>query len=70
MSRGGYRKVKLKIMKEELEKIKEAAKSDSNIVIQTPAPPPRHKKWKVGRMKGGKYINTVVAEVVKRIVST
>ncbi|KAI9116596.1 hypothetical protein K1719_012254 [Acacia pycnantha] len=59
--------IKRKIMKEELEKMKEAAKSDPNIVIQTPAPPPRHQKWKVRRVKGGKYINTVVAEVAERI---
>ncbi|KAI9081411.1 hypothetical protein K1719_036557 [Acacia pycnantha] len=37
---GKISRIKRKIMKEELEKMKEAAKSDPNIVIQTPAPPP------------------------------
>lgn len=58
------------MMAEELEKMKEAAKSDPSVVVQEPAPPPRHKKWKAGRIKGGKYINPTIAEVASRIVSS
>ncbi|KAI9126552.1 hypothetical protein K1719_002148 [Acacia pycnantha] len=35
--------------------------------MQASPPPPRHKKWKVGRMKGEKYINPVVEEVTGKI---
>ena len=57
------------MMEEEEQRLKEASASDPAIVVQTPAPPPRHKKWKAARMKGGKYINEAVAEVAGRIVS-
>ena len=70
MSRGGYRKLERKMMAEELEKLKEAATSDPTVVVQPPPPPPRHKKWKAGRLKGGKYVNPTVAEVAARIVSS
>ncbi|KAK4265450.1 hypothetical protein QN277_026502 [Acacia crassicarpa] len=67
MSRGGYRKLERRMMEEELEKMKEVAKLDSGIIVQAPDPPPRHKKWKFGRLKGDKYINPVVAEVAIKI---
>lgn len=70
MSRGGYRKLQRKMMAEELERMKEAARSDPNIVVQEPAPPPRHQKWKAARMKAGKYVNPSVAAVAGRIVSS
>ncbi|KAI9072206.1 hypothetical protein K1719_045834 [Acacia pycnantha] len=56
-------------MTNELEKRKEAAKSDPSIVVQSPDPPPRYEKWKVARLKGDKYINPVVAEVAAKIDS-
>ena len=70
LSRGGYRKLQWRMMAAELEKMKEAAKLDPSVVVQAPAPPPRHKKWKEARIKGGKYINPVVAKVAVRIVSS
>ncbi|KAI9112862.1 hypothetical protein K1719_016179 [Acacia pycnantha] len=54
-------------MANELEKRKEAAKSDPSIVVQAPDPPPRYEKWKAARLKGDKYINPVVAEVAAKI---
>ncbi|KAI9126092.1 hypothetical protein K1719_003510 [Acacia pycnantha] len=67
MSRGGYRKLERRMMEEELEKMKDVAQSDLDIIAQVSDPPPRHKKWKVGRLKGDKYINPVVAEVAIKI---
>ncbi|KAI9077158.1 hypothetical protein K1719_040864 [Acacia pycnantha] len=49
-----------RLMEEELEKMKEDAKSDPSITVQAPEPPPRHKKWKAARIKDGKYINSDV----------
>ncbi|KAI9112593.1 hypothetical protein K1719_016516 [Acacia pycnantha] len=69
MSRPGYKKLERRIMTNELEKRKEAAKSDPSIVVQSPDPPPRYEKWKVARLKGDKYINPVVAEVAAKIDS-
>ncbi|KAI9108559.1 hypothetical protein K1719_020443 [Acacia pycnantha] len=48
-------------MEEELERMKEVARSDPSIIFQAPDRPPRHKKWKAVRMKGEKYINADVA---------
>ncbi|KAI9111672.1 hypothetical protein K1719_017362 [Acacia pycnantha] len=47
-------------MEEELEKMKEAAKSDPSTTVQALDPPPRYKKWKAVRIKDGKYINANV----------
>ena len=58
------------MMDEELEKMKEATKSDPSIIVQASDRPLRHKKWKVARLKGDKYINLVVAEVAARIVNS
>ncbi|KAI9119940.1 hypothetical protein K1719_008909 [Acacia pycnantha] len=54
-------------MEEELEKMKEAAKSDPSITVQASDPPPHYKKWKAARIKDGKYINAHVAEVAAKI---
>lgn len=70
MSRSGYKKLERKMMADELEKRKEAAKSDPSTVVQAPDRPPRYEKWKAARLKGDKYINPVVAEVAARIVSS
>ncbi|KAI9071278.1 hypothetical protein K1719_046753 [Acacia pycnantha] len=67
MSRGGYKKLERKMMEEELERMKEASQADPSIVVQPPARPPRHQKWKAARMKGDKYINADVAEVTSKI---
>ncbi|KAI9092063.1 hypothetical protein K1719_027998 [Acacia pycnantha] len=67
MSRGGYKKLERKMMEEELERMKEASQADPSIVVQPPARPPRHQKWKAARMKGDKYINADVAEVASKI---
>ncbi|KAI9085573.1 hypothetical protein K1719_032416 [Acacia pycnantha] len=67
MSRGGYKKLERKMMEEELERMKEASQADPSIVVQPPARPPRHQKWKAVRMKGDKYINADVAEVSSKI---
>ncbi|KAI9078620.1 hypothetical protein K1719_039369 [Acacia pycnantha] len=53
-------------MEEELERMKEASQADPSIVVQPPARPPRHQKWKAARMKGDKYINADVAEVASK----
>ncbi|KAI9128983.1 hypothetical protein K1719_000466 [Acacia pycnantha] len=48
--------------------MKEASQTDSSIVVQPPACPPRHQKWKAARMKGGKPnedIKTMFAEGLK-----
>ncbi|KAI9101494.1 hypothetical protein K1719_023976 [Acacia pycnantha] len=50
------------MMEEELERMKEASQADPSIVVQPPARPPRHQKWKAARMKGDKYVNADVAE--------
>ncbi|KAI9110763.1 hypothetical protein K1719_018201 [Acacia pycnantha] len=55
------------MMEEELERMKEASQADPSIVVQAPARPPRHQKWKAARMKGDKYINEDVAEVASKI---
>ncbi|KAI9090214.1 hypothetical protein K1719_028760 [Acacia pycnantha] len=55
------------MMEEELERMKEASQADPSIVVQAPARPPRHQKWKVARMKDDKYINEDVAEVNLKI---
>ncbi|KAI9078648.1 hypothetical protein K1719_039397 [Acacia pycnantha] len=55
------------MMEEELQRIKEASQADPSIVVQPPARPPRHQKWKAARMKGDKYINADVAEVASKI---
>ncbi|KAI9126845.1 hypothetical protein K1719_002441 [Acacia pycnantha] len=47
--------------------MKEASQADPSIVVQPPARPPRHQKWKAARMKGYKYINADVAEVTSKI---
>ncbi|KAI9119012.1 hypothetical protein K1719_009687 [Acacia pycnantha] len=57
------------MMEEELERMKEASQTDPSIVVQPPARPPRHQKWKVVRMKGDKYVNADVAEVAHKIDS-
>ncbi|KAI9111948.1 hypothetical protein K1719_017638 [Acacia pycnantha] len=57
MSRGGYKKLERRLMEEELEKMKEDAKSDPSITCPCPEPPPRYKKWKAARIKDGKYVN-------------
>ncbi|KAI9074050.1 hypothetical protein K1719_043977 [Acacia pycnantha] len=54
-------------MEEELERMKEASQADPFIVVQPPARPPRHQKWKAARMKGDKYINADVAVVASKI---
>ncbi|KAI9118678.1 hypothetical protein K1719_010123 [Acacia pycnantha] len=46
--------------------MKEASQADPSIVVQPPARPPRHQKWKVARMKGDKYVNADVAEVASK----
>ncbi|KAI9071759.1 hypothetical protein K1719_046279 [Acacia pycnantha] len=69
MSRGGYKKLERRLMEEELEKMKEDAKSDPSITVQAPEPPPRYKKWKAARIKDGKYINPDVAEVAAKIMN-
>ncbi|KAI9079898.1 hypothetical protein K1719_038144 [Acacia pycnantha] len=55
------------MMEEELERMKEASCADPSIVVQPPARPPRHQKWKAVRMKGDKYLNADVAEVASKI---
>ncbi|KAI9078673.1 hypothetical protein K1719_039353 [Acacia pycnantha] len=67
MSRGGYKKLEWKMMEEELQRMKEASQADLSIVVQPPARPPCHKKWKAARMKGDKYINADVAKVASKI---
>ncbi|KAI9109394.1 hypothetical protein K1719_019448 [Acacia pycnantha] len=57
------------MMEEELERMKEASQTDPSIVVQPPARPPRHQKWKAARMKGDKYVNADVAEVAHKIDS-
>ncbi|KAI9082104.1 hypothetical protein K1719_035844 [Acacia pycnantha] len=57
------------MMEAELSRTKEASQADPSIVVQPPACPPRHQKWKDARMKGDKYINTDVAEVASKIDS-
>ncbi|KAI9086427.1 hypothetical protein K1719_031511 [Acacia pycnantha] len=57
------------MMEEELERMKEASQADPSIVVQPPARPPRHQKWKAARMKGDKYVNADVAEVAFKIDS-
>ncbi|KAI9094800.1 hypothetical protein K1719_026606 [Acacia pycnantha] len=69
MSRGGYKKLERKMMEEELERMKEASQTDPSIVVQPPARPPRHQKWKAARMKGDKYVNADVVEVAHKIDS-
>ncbi|KAI9125722.1 hypothetical protein K1719_003140 [Acacia pycnantha] len=49
--------------------MKEASQTDPSIVVQPPACPPRHQKWKAARMKGDKYVNADVAEVAHKIDS-
>ncbi|KAI9127276.1 hypothetical protein K1719_001835 [Acacia pycnantha] len=56
------------MMEEELERMKEASQADPSIVVQPPARPPRHQKWKAARMKGDKYVNADVAEVAHKIM--
>ena len=56
-------------MEEDQQRLEEVSASDPAAAAQATAPPPRHKKWKAARMKGGKYINEAVAEVAGRIVS-
>ncbi|KAI9119616.1 hypothetical protein K1719_009492 [Acacia pycnantha] len=56
-----------KMMEEELKRMKEASQVDPSIVVQPPARPPHHQKWKAARMKGDKYINADVAEVASKI---
>ncbi|KAI9107883.1 hypothetical protein K1719_021219 [Acacia pycnantha] len=55
------------MMEEDLEQMKEASQADPSIVVQPPACPPRHQKWKAARMKGDKYVNADVAEVASKI---
>ncbi|KAI9128898.1 hypothetical protein K1719_000381 [Acacia pycnantha] len=57
------------MMEAELARTKEASQADPSIVVQPPARPPRHQKWKAARMKGDKYINADVAEVASKIDS-
>ncbi|KAI9119578.1 hypothetical protein K1719_009454 [Acacia pycnantha] len=57
------------MMEEELERMKEASQADPSIVVQPPARPPRHQKWKAARMKGDKYVNADVAKVAHKIDS-
>ncbi|KAI9072254.1 hypothetical protein K1719_045782 [Acacia pycnantha] len=57
------------MMEEELERMKEAFQADPSNVVQPPARPPRHQKWKAARMKGDKYVNADVAEVADKIDS-
>ena len=58
------------LIRRDLEALKEVAKLDPSIVVQTPPPPPRHRKWKEGRIKKGKFLNDMIATVSNRIVST
>ncbi|KAI9079598.1 hypothetical protein K1719_038425 [Acacia pycnantha] len=37
------------MMEEELERMKEASQADPSIVVQPPARPPRHQKWKASQ---------------------
>ncbi|KAI9104325.1 hypothetical protein K1719_022897 [Acacia pycnantha] len=55
------------MMEEELERMKESSQADTSIVVQPPAHPPGHQKWKAARMKGDKYVNADVAEVASKI---
>ncbi|KAI9112820.1 hypothetical protein K1719_016137 [Acacia pycnantha] len=55
------------MMEEELERMKEASQADPSIVVQPPARPPRHQKWKAARIKGDKYVNADVAEVASKV---
>ncbi|KAI9107295.1 hypothetical protein K1719_021683 [Acacia pycnantha] len=55
------------MMEEELERMKEASQADPSIVVQPPAHPPRHQKWKAAGMKGDKYVNADVAEGASKI---
>ncbi|KAI9088990.1 hypothetical protein K1719_029269 [Acacia pycnantha] len=57
------------MMEEEPQRMKEASQSDPSTAIQAPQRPPRHKKWKVMRMKGDKYINEDVVAVASKIDS-
>ncbi|KAI9075066.1 hypothetical protein K1719_042964 [Acacia pycnantha] len=59
-----------RMIAEELEKRKEAAKSDPSIIVQAPDPHPRYQKWKAVRLKGDKYINPMVVEVAAKIASS
>ena len=70
MSRGGYRLVEENIIRQDLDDLKEAAKSDPSIVIQMPPRPPRHRKWKEGRKRKGQYLNDDIAVVANKIVSS
>ncbi|XP_052727001.1 uncharacterized protein LOC108332271 isoform X1 [Vigna angularis] len=68
LSRGGYRKLEEKIMKQ---------KSDSRLPLSEggdplppPSPPSRHDKWKLARMRpSGSYTSESVREISERIDS-
>lgn len=62
--------VEEKLRSEDFKALKEAAKSDPSVVVEFPPRPTRHRKWKEGRKKKGKYLNEEIAVVAKRIVST
>ena len=62
--------VEEQLIQKDLEALKEAAKSDPSIVIEMPAPPSRHRKWKEGRKRKGKYLNDEIAVVASKIVIT
>ena len=70
MSRGGYMMIEDKIMEQDFQALLEASTSDPTIVVEPPAPPPRHRKWKEGRKRDGKYLNDNIAVVASKIVSS
>ena len=70
MARGGYKMVEERLLRDDLAALEQASKEDPSIVVSAPTPPPRHRKWKEGRKRKGKYITDGVAAIASRIVSS
>ncbi|BAT83748.1 hypothetical protein VIGAN_04095800, partial [Vigna angularis var. angularis] len=67
LSRGGYRKLEEKILKQKADAI---PPSQSGSPPQPPSPPSRHEKWKLARMRpSGTYSSDTAREISERIVS-
>ncbi|KAL6532721.1 hypothetical protein OROGR_013681 [Orobanche gracilis] len=69
MARGGYDFVVVREMERKLEeRKKEASKSGEDVTIDTPSPPSRHHRWKLGRRtRAGGVSSDVAREIVTKI---
>lgn len=66
LSRGGYRLLEEKIMKEKSSSRDNSTLDDND----SPSPPSRHELWKRARQKkGGEYTSKSTQEVAEKIVS-